>query len=97
MSNVKAIRSQAVVPPATPRPESAGRSVLEKAADRTAVPERLDAPVQTAATAASVTSRLAERDESPHPANQARIAANAAREAYIRASIAAGLSPLPLP
>jgi hypothetical protein len=47
--------------------------------------------------AAAVTARLAERDESDHPVPEARIAAEAAREAYIRASIAAGVSPLPLP
>ncbi len=32
-----------------------------------------------------------------HPVAAAREAADAAREAYIRASIAAGISPLPLP
>jgi hypothetical protein len=47
--------------------------------------------------AAAVTARLAERDESDHSVPEARIAAEAAREAYIRASIAAGVSPLPLP
>jgi hypothetical protein len=44
-----------------------------------------------------VAGRLAERDESDHPAAEARVAAEAAREAYIRASRAAGVSPLPLP
>jgi hypothetical protein len=44
-----------------------------------------------------VPAHLAERDEASHPAAEARAAADAAREAYIRASIAAGISPLPLP
>jgi hypothetical protein len=68
-----------------------------EAARPVSAPERKDAPTQTAATAASVTARLAERDESRHPAAEARLAAEAARNAYIQASIAAGVSPLPLP
>lgn len=99
MSMVTAIRSQSAVPPPAPsaRPEAAGRAPLVEAAGPTSAPERKDAATQPTATAASVTARLAERDESRHPAAEARIAAAAAREAYIRASIAAGVSPLPLP
>ena len=57
----------------------------------------MDAPGQIAASSAILTTRLAERDESRHPAAEARIAADAARKAYIKASIAAGVSPLPMP
>jgi hypothetical protein len=47
--------------------------------------------------AAQVSVQLAEREADHHPADQARAAAIAAREAYISASIAAGMNPLPLP
>jgi hypothetical protein len=60
-------------------------------------PLRKNALPQPGSAAAAVASRLAERDESDHPAPEARAAADAARAAYIKASIAAGLSPLPLP
>jgi hypothetical protein len=60
-------------------------------------PLRQGAVVQPSGGAGTVSARLAERDDSGHPAARARAAADAAREAYIRASIAAGISPLPLP
>jgi hypothetical protein len=99
MSMVTAIRSQALAPAVAPpaRVEPAGRAPLVEAARPVSAPERKDAPAQATGTAASVTARLAERDEGRHPAAEARMAAEAAREAYIRASIAAGVSPLPLP
>jgi hypothetical protein len=58
---------------------------------------RADALRQPVETAALVTLSLAERDESDHPAAAARAASEAARDAYVRASLAAGVSPLPLP
>ncbi len=73
------------------------RVPIAETARPVAATERQDAPQQPAATVASVTVRLAERDESDHPAVEARRAAEAAREAYIQASRAAGLNPMPLP
>ncbi|MDP3195736.1 hypothetical protein [Tabrizicola sp.] len=59
---------------------------------------RREAVHQPAGLAAQIAVDLAERDEDHHPAAEARaVAAQAARDAYIKASIAAGLSPLPLP
>ena len=59
--------------------------------------QRRDAVQSPSAGTAQVSVRLAERDEGQHPAAEARAAAMAAREAYIQASIAAGISPLPMP
>jgi len=78
-------------------PDPAARVPVVEAARPVATTERKDAPQQPAGTAATVTARLAERDESDHPAAEARRAATAAREAYIEASRAAGINPLPLP
>ncbi len=99
MSLITAVRSQApFAAPAPPaRPEPVARAPVVEAARPVAAPQRRDAPTQASATTASVTTRLAERDESRHPAAEARVAADAARDAYIKASIAAGISPLPLP
>ncbi len=58
---------------------------------------RHEAVHQPAGTAAQVAVELAERGQDKHPASEARAAAQAAKDAYIKASIAAGLSPLPLP
>jgi hypothetical protein len=58
---------------------------------------RVDAVHQPAKLAAQVAVELADHDEDQHPATSARAAADAARAAYIKASIAAGVSPLPLP
>jgi hypothetical protein len=73
------------------------RAPAVEAARAVAGTVRYDAPAPVVATTAVVKTRLAERDEGHHPAAEARIAADAARDAYIKASIAAGLSPLPLP
>jgi hypothetical protein len=97
MSMVTSIRPQVLAATPTLRPEPTGRAMPAETARPVSAPDRKDAPAQTAAPAASVTARLAERDESRHPASEARIAAEAAREAYIKASRAAGISPLPLP
>ena len=99
MGLITAVRSQMPVA-AKPGP-TAARGVCRANWCETAAPvsepERMDAVPQPGLAAAMVTARLAERDESDHPVPEARIAAEAAREAYIRASIAAGVSPLPLP
>jgi hypothetical protein len=98
MGLITAVRSQMpVVPgPAPQPPEATSRQLVETAAP-VSEPQRKNAVPQPGVAAAAVTARLAERDESDHPVPEARIAAEAAREAYIRASIAAGVSPLPLP
>jgi hypothetical protein len=98
MGSITAVRSQMPVAPgpAPQPPEASSRQLVETAAPVSA-PQRTDAVPQPGVAAALITARLAERDESDHPVPEARIAAEAAREAYIRASIAAGLSPLPLP
>lgn len=82
------------------QPPSVDRAVSVAASASTApVAETLrrDAVQSPSAATAQVSVQLAERDEDHHPAAQARAAAMAAREAYIQASIAAGLSPLPIP
>ncbi|MFM7336498.1 MAG: hypothetical protein ACKO1H_19180 [Tabrizicola sp.] len=59
--------------------------------------QRRDAVQSPSGTLAQVSVQLADRDRDHHPAADARAAAIAAREAYIQASIAAGISPLPMP
>jgi hypothetical protein len=99
MSSITVLRSQgaAAAPPHAAKPEPAARMPASATARPVSVPIRVDAPGQVGASTALVTARLAERDESRHPATDARIAAEAARKAYIKASIAAGVSPLPMP
>jgi hypothetical protein len=99
MDLISAIRSQQPVQPVSPQ-QPAERAVSPPAAASTrpvANTIRRDAVQAPAATASRVSVQLAARDEDHHPAAEARAAAMAAREAYIRASIAAGLSPLPIP
>ena len=99
MDPVTAIRLQAPVPslPAQPATDRLSSAPAAQTAPPVAEAERFDAVRQPAVSAGIVTARLAERDEGEHPAAEARAAADAAREAYIKASIAAGVSPLPLP
>jgi hypothetical protein len=73
------------------------RVPLAAAAAPMSPPLQLQAPAQPGTAAASLALRLAERDERSHPAAAARAAAEDARAAYIKASRAAGVSPLPLP
>jgi hypothetical protein len=99
MDPVTAVRMQLPLPsspaqPATDRLTSAPAAQTAPPVTETAL---TDAVHQPALSPDLVTARLAERDESEHPAVEARAAADAAREAYIKASIAAGVSPLPLP
>ena len=99
MDPVTAVRSQVPQPP-LPLPPALDRLTSAPAAT-TAPPVtqtmRHDAVQLPAGTTALLPSRLAERNEGDHPAVEAREAVAAARKAYIKASIAAGLSPLPLP
>jgi predicted lipid-binding transport protein (Tim44 family) len=99
MDSVTAVRSQVPLPasgspPAPDRLSSAPAAQTQKPVTETM---RGDAVLQPATLSAQVAVELADRDEDQDPATAARAAADAAREAYIRASIAAGLSPLPLP
>lgn len=100
MDPVTAIRSQLPLP-ASPSSAALDNRLTSAPAAQTAPPVTetalKDAVHQSALSPGLVTARLAERDESDHPAVEARAAADAAREAYIKASIAAGVSPLPLP
>jgi hypothetical protein len=98
MGLITAVRSQMPVAasPAPEPPRASPRQLVETAAP-VSEPQRKDAVPQPGSATAVVTARLAERDKSDHPVPDARIAAEAAREAYIRASIAAGVSPLPMP
>jgi hypothetical protein len=98
MNLITAIRSQGPIPataPATPEPMA--RMPVVEAARPVAGTQRKDAVIQARGTGTPPNARLAERDESDHPATEARAAAEAARRAYIEASRAIGISPLPLP
>jgi hypothetical protein len=99
MDLISAVRSQQPAQQVSPQPPSE-RAVSVPAAESTRPVTqtiRRDAVHSPSGTAAQVSVHLAERDEAQHPATDARAAAMAARDAYIKASIAAGLSPLPLP
>jgi hypothetical protein len=99
MDPVTAVRLQLPPPtsPSQPAPDRLASAPAAQTAPAVAPTLRPDAVRQPAVSAGIVTTRLAERDEGDHPAAEARAAADAAREAYIKASIAAGVSPLPLP
>lgn len=99
MDLISAIRSQQPIQqpsphPATDRPVSAPAAQSTRPVVETL---RRGAVQALSGSAAQASVRLAERDEDHHPAAEARAAAVAAREAYIKASIAAGISPLPMP
>lgn len=98
MALISAVRSQLPLPATPPQPtqESPPRAAVGPV-PAVVNPIRADALRQPAETAALVTLSLAERDEGDHPAAAARAASEAARDAYVRASLAAGVSPLPLP
>lgn len=99
MDSVTAIRSQVPVPASSSQPAPDRLTSAPAAQTKRPVTEtiRKDAVHQPSGMAAQVAVELAEHDEDAHPATSARAAADAAREAYIKASIAAGISPLPLP
>jgi hypothetical protein len=99
MDLITAVRSQQPIQLPS-QPQSADRTITAPAAiSARPVAESLrrDAVQPPSATAAEVSVQLAEREADHHPADEARAAAIAAREAYINASIAAGMNPLPLP
>jgi hypothetical protein len=98
MDSVTAVRSQ-VPHPASGTPPSPDRLTSAAAAQTQkpiTQPIRSDAVQQPASLSAQVAMELGEHKKDA-PATAARAAADAARDAYIKASIAAGVSPLPLP
>jgi len=99
MDLISAVRSAQPVAQAAPQPPPERAVSAPAAASTRPVGEALrrDAVHPPSAAAAQVSVELADRDRDRHPASDARAAAEAARNAYIKASIAAGLSPLPLP
>ena len=86
-----------VTPPLPAAPEPQPRAPVAATAGAVAPPQQPLTPTQAATTAATLALRLAERDDRNHPASEARAAVEDARAAYIKASRAAGISPLPLP
>lgn len=98
MDLISAVRSQ---PPLQQSSQHrlVDRQVKVSAADTRPVTDSLrhDVVPTTSGLAPQVSVQLVERPERQHPAAEARAAAMAAREAYIKASIAAGMSPLPMP
>lgn len=99
MDLISAVRSQMPVqhPPAQPPADRGVSPVAPESARPVAETLRRDAVRAPGGTAGQVSVQLADRGADHHPAADARAAALAAREAYIKASIAAGISPLPLP
>lgn len=99
MDLVSAIRTQLPAQSLTPQPapDRPASPFAAQSVRPVGEPLRRDAVHQPSGLAAQVAVDLAERDEDRHPAAEARAAADAARDAYIKASIAAGISPLPLP
>lgn len=99
MDPVTAVRLQLPSPslPSQPAPDRLASAPAAQTAPSVAETLRADAIRQPAVATGIIATQLAERDESDHPAVEARAAADAARAAYIKASIAAGVSPLPLP
>lgn len=88
---------QQVASASQPAPERGISVPAAKSTRPVAEPLRREAVHQPAGSAAQVAVELAERGGDRHPAAEARAAAQAAKDAYIKASIAAGVSPLPLP
>ena len=99
MDLITAVRSQQPMPHPSQSPPVDRPVSVAAAASTAPVAETLrrDAVQSLSAGTAQVSVRLAEQDEGHHPAAEARAAAMAACGAYIPASIAAGLSPLPMP
>lgn len=99
MGIMTAVRSQVPVPASPPPPASPANERAPAAQSIPAVsqPDRPQAVRQPDGASASVGLQLAAVDDGKEPVVAARAAAEAARDAYIRASIAAGVNPLPLP
>ncbi|MCU0825840.1 MAG: hypothetical protein MUE52_00170 [Tabrizicola sp.] len=99
MDSVTAVRSQVPVPApiSQPAPDRLTTAPAAQTARPVTATQRVDAVAQPSTLPAQVAVELADHDEDQTPATAARAAADAAREAYIRASIAAGVNPLPLP
>lgn len=98
MGIMSAVRSQVPVPAMQPITGTATeRAAMGQSVAAVAQPQHPEALRQPDSAAAAIGVQLAERDEDHDPVAAARIAAEAARDAYIRASVAAGVNPLPLP
>ena len=99
MGIMSAVRSQVPVPALPPPPASPASERAPAAQTISAVsqPDRPQAVQQPETTSGAIGVQLAAVDEGKEPVVAARVAAEAARDAYIRASIAAGVNPLPLP
>lgn len=99
MDLISAARSQQPVQQRTAPPpvERATNPAAAQSTQPVGEVMRRDSLQALSGTAAQASLALADRNSDRHPASEARAAAQAAREAYIKASIAAGLSPLPLP
>jgi hypothetical protein len=94
MDIVTAIRSQMPVPAPQPPPAPVRAQAIETIRPVTATqrPDALHQPGSAVATAL----QLGTTEPKADPVSAARAAAETARDAYIRASIAAGVSALPL-
>jgi ribonuclease HII len=101
MGIITAVRSQVPVPAPVSQPAQVAASRASAPVAETMLPVaetvRKDAVRQTDTTVAAAKMQLGNADGNSHPVAAARVAAEAARDAYIRASIAAGVNPLPLP
>ena len=99
MSIMSAVRSQVPVPASPPPPAHAASERIAAAQSVPAVaqPEQPQSVRQPDRATGNARVQLAAVDEEHEPVVAARAAAEAARDAYIRASIAAGVSALPLP
>ncbi|MFP5480026.1 MAG: hypothetical protein ACLGIE_10125 [Alphaproteobacteria bacterium] len=99
MSIMSAVRSLVPVPASPPQPSNpAGeRAAAAQSVSAVAQPERPQSVRQPDRATGTVGLQLAAVEEDHEPVVAARAAAEAARNAYIRASIAAGVSALPLP
>lgn len=99
MNPISTARAQMPLPAAAAPAavEAASRQPVAQKPRPVAEPLREDSVRQPRGSGAALRSELLDRDEGRHPAAEARQAAEAAREAYLRASRAAGINPLPLP
>ena len=97
MELMPVLRAQLPLPAAPPPVAETSRSVPPGTTPAVAAPEQPQAVQVALSAAASLPVHRAPIDEDGPPVSDARFAAEAAWKAYIRASIAAGVSPLPLP
>lgn len=96
MEMMTVLRAQLPLPPAPAPVAEASHVIPPGTVAAVAPPLRRDALQPARIATATLQVQLAEIDEDADHATAARAAAEAARAAYIKASIAAGVSPLPL-